>query len=132
MSIFAIKNVEEVKNGKLSFYKLIIDGNCLYDTFCSEMEKDEVLASSLNKIRAYMNFMAESDCLLPKAKFNSIKNKGKVIGYEFKDKNLRLYIIKQPPEVYVVLGGYKKTQEKDIKSFSKIREKFLEFIENKN
>lgn len=130
MSIFALENLSEIKNGKLSFHKLIIDDECLYDKFCNEIENDKIHLFSLNKIRTYMNLLAESDMQLPATKFNSIKGSGdKVIGYEFKYKVLRVYIIKQTPNVYVVLGGYKNNQKKDIKKFKRITVEFLKSIE---
>lgn len=130
MSIFALENLNEVRNGKLSFYKLIANGKCLYDEFCEKIDKEKVNQSSLNRIRTYMNLMAENNCMLPKTKFNSIRHKNKVIGYEFKDKDLRLYILKKEPGIYVVLGGYKKNQDKDIKKFTSIIDEFQEWLDN--
>ena len=120
MYIFAFEKLDEVKNGKLTFYKILIDGVCLYDKFCEEVDNDKVLSKSMNKIRTYMNLLAETDCLLPSAKFNSIKLKHKVIGYEFKSDAIRVYVVKKNFDIIVVLGGYKKNQEKDIKKFVKI------------
>ena len=52
--------------------------------------------------------------MLPKAKFRQIKGVDRQDVFEFKRKNLRVYVVMQQPNVYVVLGGYKKGQEKDI------------------
>jgi hypothetical protein len=120
MHTFALEKLEEVKDGKLIFYKIRIDGVCLYDEFCRELENDKTSTKSMNKIRTYMNILAESDCLLPSTKFNSIKPNNKVIGYEFKSDTLRVYVIKKKPNVFIVLGGYKKNQKKDIEKFAKI------------
>ena len=120
MYTFAFEKLDEVKNGKLIFYKILIDEVCLYDMFCKEVDGNKVLSKSMNKIRTYMNLLAEKDCLLPSAKFNSIKLKNKVIGYEFKSDIIRIYVIKKGFSVIVVLGGYKKNQEKDIEKFVKI------------
>lgn len=73
MSIFALEIVEEVRSGKLTFYKLIVDGKCLYDEFCVEIAHDKNDSKSLNVIRTYMNFIAENNGLLPGTKFNSVK-----------------------------------------------------------
>ncbi len=129
MIIFAQEKIDEVKEGKLVFYKLRVDGICLYDEFCEKMEKNPSCLKSLNMIRAYMNFIAESDKILPKAKFNSIKEKNNVIGYEFKHKELRVYIVKREPNVYVVLGGIKSSQEKDIAKLKKITKDFQLYIQ---
>jgi len=127
MSNFALEELDEVKDGVLQFRKLKVDGKCLYDQFCKEVEKNPVEEKKLNKIRTYMNTLAESNLRLSKSMFNSIKDKGVVIGYEFKYDNMRVYVIKKDPNVYVVLGGYKKKQDKDIKSFSKIIKDFTTF-----
>jgi len=127
---FAVEKVDEIKDGKLSFYKLVINGECLYDEFCKEVEKSAESKRSLNTIRAYMNFIADCDSRLPGAKFNSIKDKGKVVGYEFKKDALRVYVMKQNPDVYVVLGGYKKIQERNITTFVQIAKEFREYIKN--
>ena len=124
MLTFATEILDEVKEGRLTFYKLIIDGRCLYDEFCDEVEDNVQSKKHLNVIRTYMNLLAQSDCLLPKAKFNSIKKGGDIIGYEFKKDSLRVYVIKETPDVYVVLGGYKNTQKKDIERFAKIEKAF--------
>ena len=129
MIIFAQEKIDEVKEGKLVFYKLRVDGICLYDEFCEKMEKNPSCLKSLNMIRAYMNFMAESDKMLPSTKFNSIKGKNNVIGYEFKHKELRVYIVKQEPNVYVVLGGIKSSQKKDIAKFAEIIKDFQLYIQ---
>ena len=128
MPIFAAEILDEVKEGKLTFYKLTVDGVSLYDKFCRSIESNAQLVKSLNTIRAYMNFLAENDAQLPKAKFNSIKSKQNVVGYEFKKDSLRIYVIKQKPNVYVVLGGYKSTQKKDIEKFIKIGKEYIQAI----
>lgn len=120
MSIFALKEVEEVLNGKISFYKLVMDEICLYDEFCEEIENNKVNLSSLNKIRTYMNLMAKDNSRLPVNKFNSIKKDNKVVGYEFKDNLLRVYIFKKDPNIFIIMGGYKKNQKKDISKFLRI------------
>ena len=120
MFTFAFEKLAEVQNGKLTFYKIHVDGVCLYDKFCKEVDKDKLLSKSMNKIRTYMNLLAEKDCLLPATKFNSIKLKHKVIGYEFKSDIIRIYVIKKNSDLIVILGGYKKHQEKDIEKFVKI------------
>lgn len=127
MSIFALQKVDEVKDGQLSFFKLSKDGRCFYDDFCTEIEKNKRDTISLNRIRTYMNLLAIDNCRLPKVKFNSIKQNNRVIGYEFKDSSLRVYIIKEDPDVYIILGGYKKNQDKDIEKFKRLKAEFLQY-----
>lgn len=133
MNIFAVEKLEEIKEGgKISFYKLIINDRCSYDEFCEDVESDERMAKSLNRIRTYMNYMAETNNILPKTKFNSIKNGKNVIGYEFKDQSIRIYVIKKEPNVFVILGGFKKTQREDIIKFTRIRTECIEYLEQQN
>jgi hypothetical protein len=54
---------------------------------------------------------------LPKEKFRHIENnnpKARNYIYEFKDKSIRIYVIFQPPSFYIIRGGHKKDQLKDI------------------
>lgn len=131
MSIFAVEIVEEVRSGKLTFYKLTVNGKCLYDEFCADVEHNAIDRKHLNTIRSYMNFIAESNKSLPGKKFNSIKQSGNVIGYEFKSGLLRLYVIKEDPNVFIVLGGYKSDQKKDINKFAHIYKKYKDSLKNK-
>lgn len=118
MSIFAIEKMDEVKDdGELSFYKVIVNGVCLFDEFQNEIARLTPEMKSFRKILTRMNWMAESNQKLPSAKFNSIKYKQSVIGYEFKEQNLRVYVLKIDPNVFVVLGGLKKKQSSDIDKF---------------
>lgn len=57
MTTFAHRPVEEVQQGKLTFYKLVIEGTCLYDVFCETFERDRIYQKKLNKIRTYMNWV---------------------------------------------------------------------------
>lgn len=126
MSNFAIELVKQVRvDGKITFYKLLEDDVCLFDEFCEEVEQNDKEKMLLEYIFAYMDYVAQNDDMLPSTKLNSIKEKGKVIGYEFKKKELRVYFIKKKPNAYIVLGGYKSNQDKDVVKFSKISKEFL-------
>lgn len=130
MPTFTLEKLDEVKDGKLKFNKLFIDGECLYDKFCNDIRKNKTEERVLNKIHTLMNILAESNLQLPSTKFNSIRENNKVIGYEFKANDLRVYVIKKDPNVIVVLGGHKNKQEKDISIFSKIIKDSKDFFES--
>lgn len=135
MPTFALEKLEAIKDdGHLSFYKVSIDGICQFNKFCAEIAKSPEDQKKLKKIYAYMNHMSESNGMLPKKKFNSIQNKQKVFGHEFKDDNLRVYVLKKDPNIFIILGGYKKNQNKDIGTLLEIIELdgFLEFAEKFN
>lgn len=52
---------------------------------------------------------------LPKTKFRQINvSPPRTDVFEFKKNNLRIYVILQKPDVYVVMGGYKNTQKQDV------------------
>lgn len=128
--MFAIEKLEAVRrNGKVQFFKLIKDGVCWFDDFYEEQMNDARNASDLKKILTIMDYMAETNAILPKEKFNSIKQGKNVVGYEFKKNELRVYCLKPTPNVVVVFGGYKKNQEKDVKRLYKIVEEVKDEIE---
>lgn len=60
-----------------------------------------------------------SDTRYPKTVFNPIKgkkvkkNEQRNDLYEFKSKHLRVYVVLQKPNVFVVMGGSKNTQDTD-------------------
>ena len=130
MSIFAIEKFEAVrKDGKVSFYKLYENGKCLLDKFYNEIQFYKKSLSDFKSILATMDYMAETNELLPKQRFNSIKERGKVIGYEFKKNDIRIYCIKPMTNVVILFGGYKKNQKNDIKKMQAITKEIDEIID---
>ena len=128
--MFAVEKLEAVRgNGKVLFFKLVKDGVCWFDDFYEEQNKDAKHASELRFILSQMDYMAETDAIFPKEKFNSIKQGKNVIGYEFKKNELRVYCLKPASNVVVVFGGYKKNQEKDVKRLQRIAEEVKDEIE---
>ena len=121
MCTFAVQLLESVRNnGKLRFYKMLKDGVAPFDLFYEEVCGDKRHKKDMLKILAMMDYVAETNAILPKEKVNSIKEGDKVIGIEFKKNDLRVYCLKQDPDVFVVMGGYKKNQDNDIKNLKKL------------
>lgn len=113
--IFVLQKFDLIKyGGILSFYKISMNGVCQFDEFCEEVTKTSEGKRKMNKIYTRMNYMAENNSSLPQTKFNSIKNKQKVFAYEFKEQDIRIYVLKKDPNVYIICGGYKKNQGADI------------------
>ena len=134
--MFAVEKLEAVKDtGKVLFFKLVKDDVCWFDDFYEELNKDAKHASELRTILTMMDYMAETDAMLPKEKFNSIKHGKNVIGYEFKKNDLRVYCLRPASNVVVVFGGYKKNQEKAVKRLEKIveevKDEIVELIKEK-
>lgn len=118
---FHLKPFDEVSNPKLKFYKLYEDGVCYYDRFVEELDrKYKSLKKELPKIYALMDALGNMN--LPTTKFRYIhpNHKGdREDVWEFKTAHLRVYVIKQEPDVYIVLGGYKNEQDANIEKVFK-------------
>lgn len=109
--------LETINNQSLTFYKLYVDDKCYFDEFVEEISDNERYTKELATIYAYMDFLGSH--LLPEKKFNIIEGCGRSDLFEFKTKHLRVYVILVKPSVYVVAGGYKITQKKDIARLKK-------------
>ena len=109
-----------MRNGKVRFYKLLEDGSAQIDPFYEEITKNERLKKEFNEIVSCMNYVAESNAILPKKKLNSIKDGKKEIALEFKKDILRVYCFKKEMDFFIVMGGYKKDQKKDIEGLKRM------------
>ncbi|MFO7939300.1 MAG: hypothetical protein R6U66_06075 [Bacteroidales bacterium] len=135
MSIFALKKLtvtvdgkEEPIDGAQKIEKLLIDNECQFDDFESDVLKHKKYINELGKIYAYIEFAANGSSL-PSKKFKDITPaKENVKEYEFKTKNLRVYAIKTLNGKIVIFGGYKNQQKKDIRKFRSIKKRYLESI----
>ncbi len=114
-----------VNNPEYNFYKLSIDGKCPIEEFIAEVEKVSKDTKNFQRIIALMDNFS-SHILLPKEKFRQIvaQKGGRADLYEFKKDDLRIYVILQKPEIYVVRGGWKSTQDKDIAKLKKETQEF--------
>jgi len=123
MRIFATEIIETIK-GKQVFEKLLVDGICLLDEFEKAIKDNPQSTSELKTLFAYMDFVANG-ISLPQTKFREIKgDKINTKRYELKSKHLRVYLFNQPGGKMVVMGGYKNTQEADIRQFNSIVKEF--------
>ena len=121
MCTFAVEKIEQIRDdSKIHFCKLFKNSRCFFDDFVNGIRENTIDYKSLVSIFAIMDSMAEYDYKLPLSKFNSIKKGHNVIGYEFKKDALRVYCVKKEPNVFVILGGYKKNQKKDIEKFIRL------------
>ena len=72
-----------------------------------------------------------NDIKLPKEKFRHIEpsnNKERNDLFEFKEKSLRVYVILQFPSIYIIRGGWKKEQLKDISKLKRDTKDFPEIL----
>lgn len=104
-----------INNPNYTFYKLHVNGKCSFDEFYNEIVNNVANKKSMIAIIAYMDMLSAQ--LLPRTIYNHIKDNDRHDLYEFKKNNLRVYVIDQRPDIYVVMGGYKKNQKNDIANF---------------
>lgn len=111
---YNIKPFDIVRNEYYSFFELSINGRFYFSEFVDSLDDKSMDKKNLNGILAYMNVLGPHN-LLPKEKFRPIKDSECSNLYEFKKKDIRVYIMLIKPNVYIVLGGYKGNQKLDIK-----------------
>lgn len=97
-------------NPNYTYYRLFVDGKCEFDDFLQEVNKNVADKKNMDAIIAYMDSLSAQ--LLPSTIYNYIESGERHDLYEFKKKNLRVYVIDQRPNIYIVMGGYKSTQKK--------------------
>ena len=107
-----------IQNDEYTFYKLVIDDVCHFDEFVQEIEQMPRELSKLKSVYALMDRFS-SHSMLPKTKFRQIKGITRKDVFEFKKDMVRVYVILQKPDVYVVTGSVKNDQDKTIKRFDK-------------
>jgi len=125
MHTFALKNIEEIK-GKIKIYKLLINGNCVYDDFEKEVETEGNLKSELTTIVVRLHEIADLKSL-PKTKFRDITPKNENNKeYEIKTHHLRVYLFHEKKTGRIIVcGGKNGTQQSDIKYFRKIKKEYF-------
>lgn len=114
---YTISRFEPVNNKEYNFYEVSVNGKCLYQEFVKGLSTRDL--KKLINIYAYMDCLSPSN-LLPSSKFRQIKGLRRNDVYEFKKNDIRIYVIKKRPDIYVVLGGYKGSQDKDINRIDKL------------
>ena len=127
MSEYKTEILEIVNNSNYIYYKLYVDGKCAFDEFLKEVSRNVADKKNLEGIIAYMDFLNAQ--LLHNTIYNHIQDNDRTDLYEFKKKNLRVYVIDQRPEIFVVMGGYKVNQKKDI---AKLKNRVKDFPQKIN
>ena len=110
MPEYSTKLFDLTNNPNYTYYRLFVDGKCELDDFLQEVNKNVADKKNMNAIIAYMDSLSAQ--LLPSIIYNHIESGERHDLYEFKKKNLRVYVIDQRPNIYIVMGGYKSTQKK--------------------
>ena len=110
MPEYSTKLFDLTNNPNYTYYRLFVDGKCEFNDFLQEVNKNVADKKNMNAIIAYMDSLSAQ--LLPSIIYNHIESGERHDLYEFKKKNLRVYVIDQRPNIYIVMGGYKSTQKK--------------------
>ncbi|MCX6270511.1 MAG: hypothetical protein NTU44_04685 [Bacteroidetes bacterium] len=121
MPRFAVKEIEAFKT-RTKVFKLLRDDKCDYDEFVLDIEKDNNLEPELSDIDAIIEDAADGK-LLPGSKYHKIDSPKTICFsiFEAKNKHLRVYLLHENETGKIlILGGKKKTQEKDIDRVHKI------------
>lgn len=135
MAKYLLCPLEDIDNPKYNFYLLYKDGRNFYEDFVNSLNQKSDI-DELDTIIALMDKVDNNN--LPPTKYKHISG-GKYDRkdvYEFKSKHLRIYAIKKSPDYYIILGGYKKGQEKDIakifKHFNNIPDEIAIMLDKKD
>lgn len=123
MTKYEITRYELVNNGIYHFKKLTIDGRCHIQEFYDSIKDNPKLLDKFDAIISYMDNMSPQ-IRYPDTKFKHINDVGRSDVFEFKRKPLRVYVVKQEPDICVVLGGMKTDQKPDIKWLKKALKDF--------
>jgi hypothetical protein len=117
---------EEEPDWCVGFYKLSINGKCPFDTFHLEVGNRKQYLEELNSIYLYIDYVSRGE-KVPDSKFKELKRdkKDKIKDYEFRSRNLRVYVIKDSLGKVIVLGGYKSNQTSDLKRLRRIKKEYL-------
>lgn len=125
MDKYSTRPFDLVCNTQYEFQKLYVDGVCQLDSFIDFINNhsDKRFRNYLASIIHYMDNFSDH-CLLPKEKFRPIYETGRPDVFEFKREKIRIYVIKQKPNIFVVLGGLKVNQDKDIAKIKRLLSEF--------
>ena len=118
---YELRKFEPVNNKTYQFQEVSVNGKYLFQEFVENL-KDQRDIKKLINIYSYMDMLSAS--MLPKSKFRHIEGLKRNDVYEFKKDDIRVYVTMQRPSVFVVLGAYKGTQNKDIKRIDKLFDGF--------
>lgn len=113
------KIFEPINNKIYEFREVSVNGRFLFQEFIDNLKDTPKDMKKIMQIYAYMNEFSPST-LLPKTKFRQIKGVKRDDVYEFKKDDIRIYVIKRYPSIFVILGAYKGTQDKSINRIDKL------------
>ena len=118
---------EIVRNkNNVQFYELELDGKRLFSEFHENLTDANDKKKFIAVIALMDNFSFNQK--LPDKLFKQIKSIGRKDVYEFKKADLRVYVIMQKPNMFIILGGYKTNQQKDIEKIDRYTKRLPEIL----
>lgn len=118
-----IKN--EFADGSINVYNLLVDDIDQFEAF--EESVEDIDYSQFTSFAATISQISENKKQPPRGKRRKIE--GVDNAGEMRTKNLRMYYLVVKEHGYTIcLGGYKKTQKKDIKRLKKLQTEILKQI----
>lgn len=116
---YQVRKFEPVNNSSYQFFEVAVNGKYQFQEFINNLKDEQKDLKKLNAIYGYMDYLSPSN-LLPKTIFRHIECKKCKNVYEFKKNDIRVYVIFEKPNVFVVLGAYKSSQKLDTKNIDKL------------
>lgn len=92
---------------------------CHFDDFENEVNNNPIYQSSYAGIIAIMENLSKHRLTL-KTKFRYLGDKKHKGIYEFKKDKIRVYVYMPTDNVFIILGGFKNNQPKDIKKLQRL------------
>lgn len=114
---------ELIGNKEYKFHELIINGRNLFQEFIGKIKPGSRDEKSFQGVIALMDVISPR-IMLPKTKFRHITRCERKDIFEFKKDNIRVYVIKQEPNLYIILAGYKNNQDLDIDNIKELTKGF--------
>lgn len=106
------------------YYKLVIDGKSHFDEFVKALRNLPNETKSLRKVLTLMEKYSPN-IKLPKEKFRHIEGLKRKDVFEFKDVPcVRVYVVLQAPNIFIVDGSVKKEQDKAISRLGRLLKDF--------
>lgn len=114
---YSFEDFEVVRNrNKYTFKKVYKNGKSFFDEFVDGLTQAPDKAALASIYNLMENF--DKDKKLPYSLFHPVKKNDKKDRddvYEFKKNKVRVYVVLGEDNVIILLGGFKSTQDKDIK-----------------
>ena len=110
----------------IQFYELELNGKRLFSEFYEGL-RDVKDKKSFHSIVSMMDCYSFTE-KFPEKKIRHILGTQRKDIYEFKKNNIRVYAILQKPNVFIIIGGYKANQPKDIEKIDRYTKQLPEIL----